>query len=118
MEKFYELVSISTNKNAVYGDTSALIPGGIRLGTPALTSRGFKEDDIRIAVEFLDRGLKIALATQNKVGKKLADFVTALEKKWGSKTIERRSRRIFQKVSFPWIMDWLRELKNLLKSKK
>ena len=38
-----ELCSIAINKNTVPGDKSALIPGGIRIGTPALTSRGFEE---------------------------------------------------------------------------
>lgn len=105
MEKFYELVSISTNKNAVYGDTSALIPGGIRLGTPALTSRGFKEEDIRKAVEFLDRGVKIALATQNKVGKKLADFIAALEKSEEVKQLKKEVEEYSKKFPFPglWI---------------
>lgn len=27
------------------GDTSALVPGGLRMGSPALTSRGFVEKD-------------------------------------------------------------------------
>jgi hypothetical protein len=36
-------VSITLNKNSVPGDKSAIIPGGIRVGTPALTTRGFKE---------------------------------------------------------------------------
>jgi len=43
-EKVLELMGISTNKNSVPGDTSALAPGGIRLGAPALTSRGMKEE--------------------------------------------------------------------------
>ena len=38
-------VSITLNKNSIPRDTSALVPGGIRLGAPALTSRGFKEQD-------------------------------------------------------------------------
>jgi len=33
MEKILEYVSISVNKNAVFGDTSALVPGGIRIGS-------------------------------------------------------------------------------------
>jgi glycine hydroxymethyltransferase len=66
MEKLYELASISVNKNAVYGDTSALVPGGVRLGVPALTSRGFKEVDMVTVVGFLDRGIKIAQSIQVK----------------------------------------------------
>ena len=31
---------ITLNKNAVCGDKSALSPGGVRIGTPALTTRG------------------------------------------------------------------------------
>ena len=41
---------------AVPGDKSALNPSGIRLGTPALTTRGLKEEDIDRVVEFIDRG--------------------------------------------------------------
>ena len=43
IEKICERVDISLNKNAVFGDKSAISPGGIRLGTAALTTRGFKE---------------------------------------------------------------------------
>ncbi len=35
-------VSITLNKNSVPGDKSAVVPGGIRIGTPALTTRGFR----------------------------------------------------------------------------
>ena len=45
IEKICDFVDISINKNAVPGDKSALTPGGIRIGTPALTSRGLKEND-------------------------------------------------------------------------
>ena len=34
---------ITLNKNAVVGDVSAMTPGGVRVGTPAMTSRGLKE---------------------------------------------------------------------------
>ena len=40
-----DLVSITLNKNSVPGDQSAMVPGGIRIGTPALTTRGFREQD-------------------------------------------------------------------------
>ena len=38
-------VHITLNKNSVPGDKSAMVPGGMRIGTPALTTRGFKEAD-------------------------------------------------------------------------
>jgi len=79
LEKLFEMVSISVNKNSVYGDTSALTPGGIRLGTPALTSRGFKEEEMVKIAQFLDRGLKIAQKTQELVGRLLKDFISSLE---------------------------------------
>lgn len=107
MEKLYEHVGISVNKNAVYGDTSALAPGGIRIGTPALTSRGFKEDDIKLIVEFLDRGIKVALETQNKVGKKLNDFVAALENNSDLKKLHEDVITLSKKFPIPglWITD-------------
>ena len=39
VEYLCNLVDISINKNSVFGDTSAISPGGIRLGTSALTMR-------------------------------------------------------------------------------
>merc|ERR1711971_1433565 len=40
VEKVCEAVSISLNRNSVHGDTSALTPGGVRIGSPAMTTRG------------------------------------------------------------------------------
>ncbi len=50
-----DLASITLNKNSVPGDKSAIIPGGVRIGTPALTTRGFKQDDFVRIADFLDR---------------------------------------------------------------
>jgi glycine hydroxymethyltransferase len=61
IEKSCEVVNITVNKNSIAGDTSPLSPNGIRLGTPALTSRGFKERDFVQVAEFLDQTLKISL---------------------------------------------------------
>lgn len=55
-EKILESVSIACNKNTVPGDKSALNPSGIRLGTPALTTRGLVEDDIDKVAEFIHKG--------------------------------------------------------------
>lgn len=45
MEKMCDAVNITLNKNAVHGDSSAFTPGGVRIGTSALTSRSLKEQD-------------------------------------------------------------------------
>ena len=46
-EKMLDEVGITVNKNAIPFDTqSPFITSGIRIGTPASTSRGFKEDDM------------------------------------------------------------------------
>ncbi|XP_076870419.1 serine hydroxymethyltransferase, mitochondrial [Brachyhypopomus gauderio] len=76
-ERVLELVSITANKNTCPGDKSALTPGGLRLGAPALTSRQFKEAEFQQVVEFLDEGFKIALDVKKKT-KKLADFKSFL----------------------------------------
>lgn len=38
------------------GDISALRPSGLRFGTPALTSRGFQQDDFRRVAQYIHRG--------------------------------------------------------------
>ena len=79
VESVLDLVSITLNKNSVPGDTSAFIPGGMRIGTPALTSRGFDEDDFRRVVDFIDRGVAIAIDVKKSCqGTKLTDFKAAL----------------------------------------
>ena len=57
MEKVLEQANIITNKNTVVGDKSAFNPGGIRLGTGALTTRGFVESDMQIVANFIIRAL-------------------------------------------------------------
>lgn len=75
VERILELACIATNKNTIPGDTSALTPGGIRMGTPALTSRGFMEDDFAKVAHFFDRAVKIAKKLQStEQGKKLKGF--------------------------------------------
>tara|TARA_Y100000389_G_scaffold162170_1_gene164849 strand:- start:1120 stop:2439 length:1320 start_codon:yes stop_codon:yes gene_type:complete len=60
VEKLCELVNISLNKNSVPGDVSALHPGGIRIGTSALTTRGLTENDFIKVSEFLHRAIQLA----------------------------------------------------------
>jgi glycine hydroxymethyltransferase len=58
-EKVLERANITLNKNAVPGDTKPMVPGGVRIGSPALTSRGFDEQDFRRTARLFDRGVRI-----------------------------------------------------------
>ena len=64
VEAVLEQVNIACNKNAVPGDKSALTPGGIRIGAPAMTTRGLSEKDFRRIASYIDRSIKIAKETQ------------------------------------------------------
>lgn len=60
VERVLELVGVAANKNTVPGDRSALMPGGLRMGTPAMTTRGFGEDDFVRVADVVDRAVAIA----------------------------------------------------------
>ena len=50
--------SITLNKNAVpFDDKSPFVTSGIRVGVPAITTRGLKENDMQIIVELVDKVL-------------------------------------------------------------
>lgn len=86
VEFLLELANIYVNKNTVPGDKSALIPSGLRLGSPAMTSRGLMEEDFERIVEYLDRGVQITkrLKSESKsVGTKLVDFKNYVKKTAG-----------------------------------
>merc|ERR1719230_1020667 len=78
VEKVCEAASISLNRNAVHGDASALSPGGVRVGAPAMTTRGCGAEEFRQIAVFLDRCCQIALRIQAAKGKKLKDFEAGL----------------------------------------
>merc|ERR1719378_729318 len=79
VEKVCEAASISLNRNAVHGDASALSPGGVRIGSPAMTTRGCGIAEFQKVGEFLHRCCMIALKVQEEKGKKLKDFEEGLK---------------------------------------
>eukprot|EP00948_MAST-09A_sp_MAST-9A-sp1_P001411 g1411.t1 len=89
VERVLELANIATNKNTVPGDKSALVPGGLRIGTPAMSSRGLTEEDFVTVAQLIDRGCQLAknlkdIGAKGQVGAgicgpKLKDFRGALE---------------------------------------
>jgi glycine hydroxymethyltransferase len=54
-EAALEKAKITVNKNMVpFDDKSPFVTSGIRIGTPAVTTRGLKEEDMKTIVEFID----------------------------------------------------------------
>jgi glycine hydroxymethyltransferase len=65
-EKALEAAGIISNKNAIYNDPRPpKITSGLRLGTPAITTRGLNEGDMTTVASFIDR----ALAAKDDAGK-------------------------------------------------
>lgn len=80
-QNLLDTICITTNKNAIPGDSeNPMISSGLRLGSPAMTTRGFNED------EFREVGKIIAKALKNKdnaeVLKDLKEEVLSLTKKF------------------------------------
>lgn len=75
LERVLELVNIAANKNTIPSDKSALIPYGLRIGTPAMTTRSAREEDFKQIVEFIVEAIGICKAFNSKVkSKKFKDF--------------------------------------------
>ncbi|EDK46978.1 serine hydroxymethyltransferase, mitochondrial precursor [Lodderomyces elongisporus NRRL YB-4239] len=75
VEAVLERANIAANKNTIPGDTSALFPSGLRVGTPAMTTRGFGFDEFTKVAELMDEAVAIAIELkakeQGKVPKEL-----------------------------------------------
>ncbi|KAG9204661.1 hypothetical protein B5807_08463 [Epicoccum nigrum] len=77
VEAVLEQVNIACNKNTTPGDKSALTPMGIRIGAPAMTSRGLGEKDFEKIANYIDQVIKMCRKIQSELPKeanKLKDF--------------------------------------------
>jgi glycine hydroxymethyltransferase len=74
-----EQASIVLNKNTIPGDKSAMNPNGLRVGTPAMTSRGLVEADFARVGDFIGDAVDIAAEVQKQSGPKLVDFRKVLK---------------------------------------
>jgi len=59
VERVLELVGVASNKNTVPGDKSAMKPGGLRMGSPAMTTRGLLPEDFVRVADIVDRAVTI-----------------------------------------------------------
>ena len=76
-ERALEAAGIISNKNAIYNDPRPpKVTSGLRLGTPAVTTRGLKESDLETVADFIDRALmsKDDAAALAKIKQEVADF--------------------------------------------
>ena len=56
LETMLDEVNITLNKNSIPFDTTpASVTSGVRIGTPSVTTRGFKEDDCRLVAELITK---------------------------------------------------------------
>ena len=56
LEKMLDEVNITVNKNTIpFEETSPFITSGIRIGTPSITTRGFKEEDARLVARLITK---------------------------------------------------------------
>ncbi|CAI5760543.1 unnamed protein product [Candida verbasci] len=81
VETVCEKINIALNKNSIPGDKSALVPGGVRIGAPAMTTRGLGEEDFKKIVNYIDFAVNYAKDLQANLPKdanKLKDFKNAV----------------------------------------
>jgi glycine hydroxymethyltransferase len=104
VEAVLEQANIALNKNSIPGDKSALTPCGIRVGAPAMTSRGFGEDDFKRIADYIDKLIVITKSVQSKLPKeanKLKDFKAKVAGGEVSEILELRKEISEWASSFP-----------------
>lgn len=68
LEKLLDTVNITCNKNTIPNDPrSPFVTSGVRLGTPAVTTRGMKEEDMDVVAEAIARMIKEGEAAAGEV---------------------------------------------------
>jgi glycine hydroxymethyltransferase len=113
VEAVLEQINIACNKNSIPGDKSALTPCGIRIGTPAMTSRGFGVADFEKVAQYIDESIKICKEVQAALPKdanKLKDFKLKVASGEVSRINELRTEIASWSQTFPlpvegWRMD-------------
>lgn len=80
-EKLLDRIHITVNKNTIPNETEkAMIASGIRIGSPAMTTRGFKEKEFRQVARIIDKAFKNR--DNEKELDKLTDDVIKLTSKY------------------------------------
>lgn len=101
VEHAFDEIHITLNKNTIVGDKSAMTPGGVRLGTPAVTTRGYLEKDIEEVARFIDEGIKVCLDVQKTSGKKLSEFKTGISQSQNVKDLAQEVKNFSTQFDIP-----------------
>ncbi|MBP9920385.1 MAG: serine hydroxymethyltransferase [Proteiniclasticum sp.] len=74
-EKLLDSIGITTNKNTIPFETrSPFVTSGLRMGCAAVTTRGFKEEEIRQMVEYMDYAITHREEDLTSIKEKVADL--------------------------------------------
>ncbi|RMJ23307.1 hypothetical protein PHISP_05830 [Aspergillus sp. HF37] len=77
VEAVLEQINIACNKNSIPGDKSALTPCGLRIGAPAMTTRGMGEEAFKQIARYIDQVITLCKNVQSELPKeanRLKDF--------------------------------------------
>ena len=96
VEYICEKINIALNKNSIPGDKSALVPGGVRIGAPAMTTRGMGEEDFHRIVQYINKAVEFAQQVQQSLPKdacRLKDFKAKVDE--GSDVLNTWKKEIY-----------------------
>ncbi|CCH44887.1 glycine hydroxymethyltransferase [Wickerhamomyces ciferrii] len=97
IETVCENINIALNKNSIPGDKSALVPGGIRIGAPAMSTRGLGEEDFKKIAHYIDWSVQYAKKIQSELPKeanRLKDFKAKIAQ--GSDELTKTKNEIYE----------------------
>ncbi|SMN19258.1 similar to Saccharomyces cerevisiae YBR263W SHM1 Mitochondrial serine hydroxymethyltransferase, converts serine to glycine plus 5,10 methylenetetrahydrofolate [Maudiozyma saulgeensis] len=60
LESLLQEINIAANKNTIPSDKSAMFPSGLRVGTPAMTTRGFANEDFERVANYIGQAVTLA----------------------------------------------------------
>eukprot|EP00388_Colpodella_angusta_P033453 GDKK01029607.1.p1 GENE.GDKK01029607.1~~GDKK01029607.1.p1 ORF type:complete len:458 (-),score=145.15 GDKK01029607.1:113-1462(-) len=101
LEKVCDLAHITLNKNTLPGDQNAASPGGVRIGTPALTTRGCQGAMWVEVAAFLNEAVQICVKVQEEKGKMMKDFVVGLDQREDIKALGERVKAFASTLEMP-----------------
>lgn len=96
-----EQCGMTLNKNAVYGDSGSVAPGGVRIGTPAMTTRGCREAEMEIIADFLVRAVQVAQAVLREHPRRQRDFIALLRDNPKAKLLLRDAQAFASGLKIP-----------------